>query len=189
MISSHFPSLVNDDGISSGFLICQNLSIIDSMEVVNKEVTKDRSGAEKNPLINRTDNNPSKNEFIFKNIIQFHREQKWTVDTVEYSGTEQFFSNASTRTEIIDDVRSTCIQLYNLLDDIKNGNVRLQNQNEYHITKSGRVGTVLLYIRGWGGPRTRVAKLMKNLVLNFQLLATYTNIFMNYTYKIICKYS
>ncbi|KAF0745523.1 hypothetical protein FWK35_00022036, partial [Aphis craccivora] len=30
---------------------------------------------------------------------------------------------------------------------------------------------------------------MKNLVLNFQLLATYTNIFINYTYKIICKYN
>ncbi|KAF0764957.1 hypothetical protein FWK35_00008359, partial [Aphis craccivora] len=30
---------------------------------------------------------------------------------------------------------------------------------------------------------------MKNLVLNFPLLATYTKIFMNYTYKIICKYS
>ncbi|KAF0749427.1 hypothetical protein FWK35_00020767 [Aphis craccivora] len=29
---------------------------------------------------------------------------------------------------------------------------------------------------------------MKNLVLNFQLLATYTKIFMNYIYKIICKY-
>ena len=30
---------------------------------------------------------------------------------------------------------------------------------------------------------------MKNLVLNFQLLVTYTKFFMNYTYKIICKYS
>ncbi|KAF0765913.1 hypothetical protein FWK35_00017223, partial [Aphis craccivora] len=31
--------------------------------------------------------------------------------------------------------------------------------------------------------------LVKNLVLNFQLLATHTKFFMNYTYKIICKYS
>ncbi|KAF0759740.1 hypothetical protein FWK35_00008120 [Aphis craccivora] len=29
---------------------------------------------------------------------------------------------------------------------------------------------------------------MKNLVLNFQLLATSTKNFINYTYKIICKY-
>ncbi|KAF0766463.1 hypothetical protein FWK35_00012904 [Aphis craccivora] len=28
---------------------------------------------------------------------------------------------------------------------------------------------------------------MENLVMNFQLLATYTKFFMNYTYKIICK--
>ncbi|KAE9534050.1 hypothetical protein AGLY_008786 [Aphis glycines] len=45
-----------------------------------------------------------------------------------------------------------------------------------YIPTSGQVGTVLLYIKEWGGPRTRVAKLMENLVLNFQLLATYTNI-------------
>ncbi|KAF0767228.1 hypothetical protein FWK35_00001722, partial [Aphis craccivora] len=30
---------------------------------------------------------------------------------------------------------------------------------------------------------------MKNLELNFQLLATYTKNFINHTYKIICKYS
>ncbi|KAF0763250.1 hypothetical protein FWK35_00005980 [Aphis craccivora] len=30
---------------------------------------------------------------------------------------------------------------------------------------------------------------MENFVLNYQLLATYANIFMNYTYKIICKNS
>ncbi|KAE9521812.1 hypothetical protein AGLY_017783 [Aphis glycines] len=55
--------------------------------------------------------------------------------------------------------------------------------------KSGQVGTVLLYIRGWGGPRTKGTTLMKHPVLNFKLLATYTNIFMNYAYKIIYKHS
>ncbi|KAE9532737.1 hypothetical protein AGLY_009818, partial [Aphis glycines] len=47
--------------------------------------------------------------------------------------------------------------------------------------KSGEVGTALLYIRRWGGPRTRdafakgmlfEAKLMENLVLNFLTLSS-----------------
>ncbi|KAE9523645.1 hypothetical protein AGLY_016197 [Aphis glycines] len=38
--------------------------------------------------------------------------------------------------------------------------------------KSRQVGTALLYIKGWGGPRTRIfeEKFMKNLVPNFQNL-------------------
>ncbi|KAE9534572.1 hypothetical protein AGLY_008662 [Aphis glycines] len=53
----------------------------------------------------------------------------------------------------------------------------------------GQVGTALLYIRRWGGPRTRdafakgmlfEAKLMENLVLNFLTLDINTNNFMNF---------
>ncbi|KAE9526565.1 hypothetical protein AGLY_013213 [Aphis glycines] len=45
-----------------------------------------------------------------------------------------------------------------------------------------QVGTALLYIKGWGGPRTKLfeAKLMKNLVLNFLTLDINTNNFMNF---------
>ncbi|KAE9531324.1 hypothetical protein AGLY_010530 [Aphis glycines] len=48
--------------------------------------------------------------------------------------------------------------------------------------KSRQVGTALLYIRGWGGPRTRLfeTKLMENLVLNFLMLDINTNNFMNF---------
>ncbi|KAE9543948.1 hypothetical protein AGLY_001926 [Aphis glycines] len=35
----------------------------------------------------------------------------------------------------------------------------------------------------------QVAKLVENFVLNFQLSATYTKFYMNYTYRIICKYA
>ncbi|KAE9533780.1 hypothetical protein AGLY_008859 [Aphis glycines] len=50
------------------------------------------------------------------------------------------------------------------------------------IKKSQQVGTALLYIRGWGAPRTRLfeAKLMENLVLNFLTLDINTNNFMNF---------
>ncbi|KAE9536856.1 hypothetical protein AGLY_006918, partial [Aphis glycines] len=41
----------------------------------------------------------------------------------------------------------------------------------------------------FGFSRFNTTKLMESLVLNFQLLTTYTTIFMNYTYKMICKYS
>ncbi|KAE9544662.1 hypothetical protein AGLY_000204, partial [Aphis glycines] len=45
-----------------------------------------------------------------------------------------------------------------------------------------QVGTALLYIRGWGTPRTRLfeAKLMENLVLNLLTLDINTNNFMNF---------
>ncbi|KAE9524284.1 hypothetical protein AGLY_015323 [Aphis glycines] len=48
--------------------------------------------------------------------------------------------------------------------------------------KSRQVGTAVLYIKGWGGPRTRLfeAKLMENLVLNFLTLDINTNNFMNF---------
>ncbi|KAE9525932.1 hypothetical protein AGLY_013981 [Aphis glycines] len=46
--------------------------------------------------------------------------------------------------------------------------------------KSQQVGTALLYIKGWGGPRTRIfeEKFMENLVPNFQNLVIKEKIFM-----------
>ncbi|KAE9536934.1 hypothetical protein AGLY_006741 [Aphis glycines] len=66
----------------------------------------------------------------------------------------------------------------------RNRDLSMQHNDlqESKVKKSRQVGTTLLYIKGWGGPQTKLfeAKLMENLVLNFLTLDINTNNFMNF---------